>query len=163
MYYTEARTDFLTYSDPVLEIKDVFIAKDNQLLDYQDLNELKALEVAAVRGSLYAEQLSNAGFKVTETNDDLQAFRMLLKGRVGLVLSGEKHFQHLIDTESDLKEHHDAFVVLRKPYATNPLYVPILKSRVNSQQIIDRFNKSLSGMKQDGSLKSIIKAAGFKP
>lgn len=161
VYFTEERTDFLAYSEPVLDIKDVFVAMDKKHLDYQELEELRSLSVAAVRGSLYADELNKLGFKVIESNDDLQAFRMLGRGRVDLVLSGEKHYLHLMDTEAELKQYKDSFVILTKPYATNPLFVPIRRSKENSHIIIQAFNEALSDMKQDGSFKTIIQAAGF--
>ncbi len=160
-YYTEERSTFLHYSDVVMENKDVFISKDKQLSNYQHLDELKPYQIALIRASAPAEELQQQGFQVVETNDDLQAFRMLLKDRVALVLTSEKHYHYIMEQDVDLKANRDKFVLLQKPYKTYPLYVPISKSRADSEKVVERFNEALADIKRDGTYTRILKQAGF--
>ncbi|MFV1874016.1 MAG: substrate-binding periplasmic protein [Oleiphilus sp.] len=160
-YFNEARASKLHYSDVVFENQDIFITKRKDLIDYQDLNELKAYRIAVMRGAAYAEELKHKGFNIIENNHELQSLKMLCKGRVDVVLMSKMHFQYISENDAEIFSERETLAILKKPFRVYPLYVPITKKRSDSQEVIDRFNDALTEIKTDGTYQKILGRFGF--
>lgn len=150
-YHTEDREQYFHFSDPVFENQDVFISTNPSLVSYESLNDLKDIPIATLRGAAYSDELKAKGFKVQDTDSDLQSLKMLSKGRIHLVLISKAHFRFLIEKHSELKKIQNDLFLLEEPFRTYQLYCPLRKGLENSEEIIEQFNQGLKEIKQDGT------------
>ncbi len=160
-YYSEARSNFLNFTDVVYENEDIFLSKNKALVNYQNLSDLKDYRIGVMRGAAYSEELRKQGYKVVETNNEQQSLRMLCRDRLDLVLMSKMHYDFLFANEPDIFSGSESLLILDKPFKTYPLYVPITKKRPDSDEIVNRFNSALSELKQDGSYGEILNRFGL--
>ncbi|MDN3611130.1 substrate-binding periplasmic protein [Vibrio ostreicida] len=155
-YFTQERTQFFYYPDPIYSVNEIFIQKYDNNITYNELNELKPYSIGGMRGGAHLEILQEQGFDIDETTDDLQSLRKLAVGRVELVLMAEHQFHFLMDQHPDLT---GKLKTVYPPYKTFNIYTPISKKRKGDNTVlIDKLNAAILALKEDGTFDTLLKS-----
>lgn len=158
---TTEREQNYYFSDPIYTGKYVFFHLKSTTVKWQNYNDLSKLRIGAGRGfgGMGQEFLSaeaNKIIKVDRVTTMLQAFNMLLLGRVQLVPSDLEVGYVLLNQNFDKKKiaqvtHNDHVIQLTK------YHLVMTKSSPKSVDLIKRFNLGLGSLKKSGRYKQIIK------
>ncbi len=157
---TEREKNYL-FSDPIYTGKYVFFHLKSTPFAWQNYKDLAHLRIGAARGfgGMGQEFLSaeaNHVIKVDRVTTMLQAFNMLLLGRVQLVPSDLEVGYVLLNQNFDKKKiaqitHNNHIIQLTK------YHLVVGKSSPKSVEFIKKFNLGLSALKKSGRYNQIIK------
>ena len=162
-YYNEERNQKFYFPEPVAYADEVFIQNKGQGLTYNQLiANAQQYRVGVLRGGAQSKELKQKGFMVEETTDYIQNIKKLNANRIDVILIGKQVFYYLIHNRQDLKEYGDKLIVINKPFKSYGLYIPITKKREDGELIVQKMNKSLQKIKEDGSYKKILDRFGQK-
>ncbi len=150
----EREKDFL-YSDPVIEVSDVFFHLKSYPFDWKSWADLKGIKIGVTTGYLYGEafqQAQNSGLiKVFRVTTDLQNLKKLLKKRIDVFVVAQdvgyellrKHFS---SQQAQLFTSHPKPV---RPSMAN-LHLLLSKRNPDHKNLMAVFNKGLKEIKQNG-------------
>ncbi|MEA9356238.1 transporter substrate-binding domain-containing protein [Bacteriovorax sp. PP10] len=157
---TEREKNYL-FSDPIYTGKYVFFHLKSTSVKWQNYNDLSKLRIGAARGfgGMGQEFLSaeeNKIIKVDRVTTMLQAFNMLLLGRVQLVPSDLEVGYVLLNQNFDKKKieqitHNNHVIQLTK------YHLVMTKASPKSADLINKFNLGLKTLKKSGRYNQIIK------
>ena len=154
VYYSEAREKEFHLSGPISEEKIVFFhLKSNPIRDWKTLDDLKNYRFGATRGYTYTQEFWEAAeskrIKVDITDSDKQNFKKLFAGRIDIFPSG------LVNGYSFLRKEFQAGKLQLLSYHPKPLsattgHLAFTKSRKNSENLRQIFNRGLAELKKEG-------------
>lgn len=154
-WFASERTIYGQYSEPYLVNQVRFIGKKGSNIQFQQLSDLHAYEIAVVRGYSYSPAFdSDANLHKYPVNSFANAARMLALGRVQLIVEDQRVAQHAFNGE--LREISDKLEFLAKPLIESPLHILVRRSHPQHQQIIDGFNAAIRAMRADGTYQMIV-------
>jgi polar amino acid transport system substrate-binding protein len=154
-WYSDARNEYLDYSEPYLESRIRFVKKKGKDITYDSLADLKGVMVGTVEDYAYDEAFSQSRdiIKIPERNL-IQNLLKLTQGRIDLTLDDELVLQYEINrympnTMSELE-------FLPKPLAVRGIHIGVSRENPDHAKIVAAFNKAIQDMKKDGSFDTIV-------
>ncbi|MCK7616195.1 substrate-binding periplasmic protein [Roseibium sediminicola] len=160
---TKEREEHWHYSAPLFFDELVFVARKGHEFEYSGLESLVGRRVGIKSGATYGddfEEAKRAGHLVAvETTDREDQLRMLVAGRVDLVLlsPGAIALETVIAENEWLREHKDDFKVLSPPYKLDPNYVGFPKT-MDIPGALEMINDAIHNMNVDGTYAKIVSA-----
>ena len=159
-YKTEATSKFAVFTSVPVHFTwySLFALKESGLV-YNELSDLAGLRVASRRANVpeIVQDLRNNNLNVIEVTDRNQAFAMLDKGRVDMVVDAETAADAFLE-DGDLKTDVMKLTQLTKPRGS---FLFFSKKSGISKEIIAGFNEALEGMEKDGTLAEIAKENNY--
>ena len=151
----ENKRDFL-YSQAISEHKEVFFyLKQNNIPNWEKLEDLKELRIGATRGFTYTEafwRLHKAGvLDVEEVDNDELNFKKLLRGRIH-IFPAEEHVGW-VELRHQIEKPETLVATLTKPLANQLGHLLFPKVNEKSDVLVKAFNNGLQSMKDDGTFK----------
>lgn len=159
-YRTEAANKFAVFTNVPVHFTwySLFALKESGLV-CRELSDLAGLTVASRRANVQeiVQDLRNHKVNVIEVNDRNQAFAMLDKARVDMVVDAETAAYAFLEGGGLKKD------VTKLKQLTNPRGSFLFFSRKAgiSKETIAAFNEALEGMEEDGTLAAIAKENNY--
>jgi polar amino acid transport system substrate-binding protein len=153
-YYSNKIAEKFYFSEPFLKTPLVFFKRKNDIINYSSLRDLEPYTIAVVRGYVNTVEFDDATYLKKEmTTQDLQGFKMLMLGRVDLVVADEYVGYHIL--KNHLPESFDDIDIVEQPLEIKKLYLCISKQHPEAVQIMQAFNNGLLRMQSNGLLDDI--------
>lgn len=153
-YYSSKIAEDFYFSEPFFATPLVFFKRKKDSINYSNLRDLKPYTIAVVRGYVNTVDFDEATYLNKEiTTQDLQGFKMLMLGRVDLVVADKNVGYHLI--QSYLPESLEFIDVVEPPLEIKKLYLCISKQHPDAVEILQIFNTGLLKMRTSGFLDDI--------
>jgi polar amino acid transport system substrate-binding protein len=157
-WYTDARTEYLRYSNPYISNQLAFIKRADDNFQFSELSDLEGKVVGIVRGYGYGDAFLDAThFDKPVANNLTANLKKVLAGRVDLTLE-DKIVAQSVMQEQGLDRNQFAFS--DQALSTNPLHVTSGKANPDSQVFINAYNKGLETIKANGTFEKILKKYG---
>ncbi|ODN43284.1 substrate-binding periplasmic protein [Piscirickettsia litoralis] len=154
IYKTPKREEIFNYSQPFyVEEVMVFVPTDSaiNINSSTDLSALKGKNVGLVAGFSYGSTVDAVVkaklFKEQRANSDILNFKKLLKGRLDAVISAKLTGQTIIAK----MKLGNKIKMINVPVNKGDVYIAVSKKLADKVAVLDRFNKAIESMKQDGS------------
>jgi polar amino acid transport system substrate-binding protein len=155
VWYSEQRTEFLTFSEPyVINAAHFFKRRDTQHT-FKTLADLAGLKIGVVEGYAYGESFYMASdFKRVSHGTVLENLRSLVAGNLDLILADTRvaFYELNVNIPSGIQK----VSMLDIPYATKGLRIGVSKQHPDHEKIIGNFNAAIAAMKEDGSYAEIL-------
>jgi polar amino acid transport system substrate-binding protein len=160
IYYSEERTEWLYYSEPVSEAENCFFAKKGRNITWNTLEDLKQYRIGIEQGYSYSEEFDEAKFLQKEPVRKIELnVKKLLEGRVDLVLASKKRFLYWLNNNNP--QARELIEVVPHPLSSNRLYIAFPKKAAKSEEYLKAFNEGLQMIKADGTYANILLRHGF--
>lgn len=154
----EERVQFLLFTDPILENKEVFYFSTEKTPHFQwtDYTDLKGLTIGLVNGYTYGEHFLAAikqyDLEILYAKDTTENLRRLIAGRVDLTLEDESIVKTLL---ADFPEWKTRIQAADKLVTSYFWYMGVSKKSPLAERI-EEINRILAAMRADGSLATIL-------
>ncbi|PKG37051.1 transporter substrate-binding domain-containing protein [Psychromonas sp. Urea-02u-13] len=159
-WFTQDRTNYLTYSDSYLENSLKFIKKAGDSFEFDGMSSLGGKKIGIVRGYGYGDEfLSADNFSRPEASNLVANLKKLLAGRIHLTLEDELVAKSLITSKG---LNIDDFSFTNNALSINRLHVTSGKANARSAELITAFNKGLITIKGNGKFNEILNRYGIK-
>ena len=154
-WYSDARNQYLEYSEPYLESYIRFIKRKDKNFTYESADDLKGVMVGIVQDYAYDEDFnaSRSIIKIPERNL-IQNLLKLTQGRIDLTLDDELVLQYEINQYMPNSKKDLEF--LPKPLAVRGIHIGVSRENPDHAKIVAAFNKAIKEMKKDGSFDAIV-------
>lgn len=158
-YSDDRSTDFY-YSDPIIQLNDVFFHRRDTAFNWTSINDLKGLNIGATIGYFYGAEFERAEkqnlFSVDRVSTDITNFKKLLRGHIDafpitLDVGHELLFNHFPEPVQKLIVPH------RKVIRTSTYHLILSKRGARNSELLKKFNLGLSEIKTNGLYEKIIK------
>lgn len=153
----ERKSDFVA-TDPIMLYEEFLFSRADSQIQYRDYSDLKAYNIGSIAGVAINSSLVAAGLKVEEIVRTEQNLDKLIRGRIDLLVADSLSIANIIKARP---EFAGALRQLTKPLQTSPLPNLISKKRTDYKIIVEKFNKSLKAMRDDGTFDKIAAKHGF--
>ncbi|WP_088329764.1 transporter substrate-binding domain-containing protein [Lacimicrobium sp. SS2-24] len=159
------RRQHLALSDPLPGGSIALLKRKGEPDQYQgDLTNLKGARIAVVRGyqntPRFDALMDQGYFKITEATHDLQMAKMLLAGRVNLIIGDPKVIFYNISQANvsfpGITPDVSKLEVVEPALQYNHLYYAISRKKDNWQQLLGDINTALAEFAEAGELESIV-------
>lgn len=152
LWYTDERAKYITYSEPVvMSAKALFFTRDFNFKSKSLKDVLKGKKISFTRGYAKPKILLELQTKITEVDNDVQAFRLLRAGRVDFVFVGKRSgLFTLRNSKIGLK------TIKSKVVEKQWIYFGLSKADKNSEELKRNLNRGLNIIKSSGKFKEII-------
>jgi polar amino acid transport system substrate-binding protein len=159
-WYDAERATYGVFSQPYLINRIRFLRRKGTDTQFRSLSDLGPASIAVVRGYSYqpAFDADQQLLKVPVVDFAMGA-RMLAAGRVQLTLEDELVARHYFQYELQGIEPQLEF--LPKPLSENGLHILVRNSHPQAKEIVERFNRAMQAMRDDGTYEKIFAAHGF--
>ncbi len=160
--YTSERASKLLYSSkPIFSLHIVFFQRQNEILNWDKLSDLRSHVIGAVQGNFYSEEFTHlqqrAEIQVDYAPSDVSNFRKLLSGRIDL-LPIDAETGHYILQKHFTAEERQKVVAQTKSISVVPVYVVINKAIPKAHLLMQRFDWGFQQLSESGQLAKIIEA-----
>ncbi|MBN1968322.1 MAG: transporter substrate-binding domain-containing protein [Candidatus Delongbacteria bacterium] len=160
MYFTEERTQFLEYSDPIDKTQVAFYTLRDRSINYEKLYDLKNYKIGVIRGYSNTKEFDEATFLIKDESTDIkQNINKLLNKRTDMIIGSKKVILHQL--QSYQGKERDSIKIIDPPLEIKNLYIGITKKNPDAIKIRDDFNKGLKLMMDDGTYDKILEKYGF--
>jgi len=154
VYWSKDREKEFYLSEPINEEKIVFFhLKTNPMKDWNTLEDLRYYKIGATRGYTYTKafwDLANTKrLRVDVSDSDIQNFKKLFNGRIGLFPSGLVNGYDLLQKEFDVSQSH-LLSYHPKPLSKTTGHLAFTRSGKNSENLLRIFNQGLAKLKKNG-------------
>lgn len=156
---SEERKATFDFSDVLFYGVNVFVYYQKQLksalpLTYQNLEDLHGYRIGCISGSFLYPLLEKAGLRYEPTTTLDQSIKKLVAGRIDLIIDNR---DVIFDAIQRLyPDEISYFKVLPKPLEKTPTALLVSRTYPDSKTILEKFNKGLSIIKQNGEYDRII-------
>lgn len=155
--YSEQRESYLVYSDLIVDVNDlVYFRKGHHLVDWNSIEDFKSMRFARPLGFQFGKEFETAvrrrHIKISEVNNDLQAFNLLIEERVDAVVCNEVTARLLFKEQPEIAKK---CVAGNKPFKSAPLFMAFSrKSKYRS--LLDKVNIAINELRNDGTIDRIV-------
>lgn len=155
---TPEREAYMVYSEPIVEHRELlyYLPERMGVFEWRDYADLKDLTVGLINGYTYGEgfldALSTGAFRAVYSQDTEANFRLLLAGRIDLILEDETTAGQLLAARPEWSYRIRA---MGKPVTSYYWYMGISRLSPLADHV-DEVNRVLSDMRDDGSLDVIL-------
>ncbi len=152
------REAYLVFTDPVVENRELFYYLPDRLGDFSwgDFSDLKGRSIGLINGYIYDEGFLQAideqGIRVTRSQDIEDNMRLLLAGRVDLILEDETMVGPMFAAHPDWAARIRA---ARKPVSSYYWYMAVSRKSWLADRV-GEINQVLADMRRDGTLDAIL-------
>ncbi len=156
IYKNKKRLKIYDYSQPIFEETLAIYVSKGAAFPFRELSDLEGKNIGINRGWSYGEAFDNARkedlFRVQEANTNQANFQKLVSKRIDCFIVDQLAASQIIRR----KNLRDKVEKLEQPAAINKAYIVFSKS-MKKKELLFRFNRALSEMKEDGSYEKIVK------
>jgi polar amino acid transport system substrate-binding protein len=150
VFSKERAEDFLL-SDPLMESDTVFFPLKSFQFDWDDINDLKGIDIGATIEYFYGEDFKKAEESkmiiVDRVPTDKMNFRKLLQGRIKIFPIDQYVGSNLLRT--DFKPEENNLITFHpKPLLSQKYYLLFSKKVEKNKQRLELFNKGLKRLKE---------------
>ncbi len=161
-YYSVERDRKYLISNPILCSPVVLLARASDDIQYSGLASLEPYRIGVVAGYANAEAFDDAKQLNKVTNkSDLDNLIKLKAGDVDLAVFDKLVAVALLHQHSDILGDFEDYHFLSPTLGNRDMYVMFPKCLPDSKMRMNRFNKGLEKMRQDGTIETIIRKHGF--
>lgn len=156
------RLTIFDYSDVLYSADTMVIVKKGNEFSFNDITDLKGKRIGVLRhssmGDKYDQAVKDKLFTVVEYAGSITAMKMLLQEQIDVTFygSGKYGIENLINSDPELKQQRESFVILDKPFLSDPNYLGIPKS-LKMKPLLKRFNLAIKKGYETGDFDKIIK------
>ncbi|WP_077649745.1 transporter substrate-binding domain-containing protein [Salinivibrio kushneri] len=154
-WYTDARSEYLVYSDPYFATNiDIMMRKDT-IFDYNGPKSLTGKRIASVRDYGYDQWFLDAEyFQRVETTSLMSSLQMLAADRIDIAIGNRfVMLQELKPLNLDADDFHFSPTPMIKKH----IHVTAAKANPNASKYIQAFNRGLEIIKQNGTFDDLKK------
>lgn len=161
-FYTEERSADYLYSEPVIQVNSVIYYKKNnpkfksELPEFGNLHDLKEYKFGGVFGYFYEKEFEENGFNYDLSSSLESAFKLLDTGKVDIINEDEAVGNYTISKIFPGKEAE--FGRLEKVISTEQMYMVVNKKQSNAEEILEKFNKGLKIIRENGVYNQILES-----
>ena len=160
-WWTEARTEFLKYSEPYLTNEIKFIKRKGDPFEFEGLDSLAGKTVGTVRGYGYGDDFANAdSFTRSPAARLVTNVRKVANNRLDLALEDELVARSLITEEDPALMEKVEFT--ENALSSEGLHVTSGLANSGHAMIIEAFNKGFETIKANGTFDRILEENGLK-
>ena len=154
VYWSKDREKEFYLSEPINEEKIVFFhLKTSPMKDWKTLEDLRYYKIGATRGYTYTKafwDLANTKrLRVDVADSDIQNFKKLFNGMIGLFPSGLVNGYNLLQKEFGVSKSH-LLSYDPKPLSKTTGHLAFTRSGKNSEHLLRIFNQGLAELKEEG-------------
>jgi polar amino acid transport system substrate-binding protein len=152
---TPDREQYLLFSRPYLENRITLIGRQNNKIDFENIDQLKGKKIGIVSGYAYGDEITNnKGIKKVAGETVAENIKKLLRDKVDFILADALVAQAI-------KEYLPAEIthklkIYDKEVVTQSLYFAVRKNHPNAQELVDKFNSAIDQMIADGTYNNIL-------
>lgn len=152
----EERATFAYFSDSLAKSRSVLFynPRKQQNFDFTGLENLKPFLIGGIRGYFYIPRLKKAGLSIDFSENEIDAMKKLLYGRVDLVALNELVGWKIID--SLYPDEKDRFASSKTALSENDLKLMVSKKHTGALEYLERFNNGLRIIKSNGTYRKIL-------
>ncbi|MBU2711138.1 substrate-binding periplasmic protein [Zooshikella harenae] len=153
------REAIFIYTDPIIELKDVFFHRKDLQFDWKTIDDLKNYKIGASVGYFYGKAFEDAEkskkIKVSRTSKDENNLKKLAAGKIDLFPATlEVGYELIADklpegTKNVLTNHP-------RPVRTTNYHLIINKKIKDAQKYADAFNSGLKKLKESGKYEQML-------
>ncbi|WP_164846997.1 substrate-binding periplasmic protein [Neptunomonas marina] len=154
-FYSDARSKTFIYSDSLMQATSIFVSRREGISAHQLVNGLTDLRVAVEAGSIFERQLAGTGTILEPVTHLEQGLRMLVLGRVDLVLGTEAYLDKMITTRFTEQEQRH-FKPLRLFKGKHSLHLLFPKT-AKGAKLRSAFNDGLAKLMQTHEYHAILR------
>lgn len=155
IYKNEKRLEIYDYSDPIYTENLMLYAKKGSNFEFKTIDDLKGKQVGVIMGWSYGDAFDKAReaglFQVQEVTTDSANLEKLLQGKLDCVVAIDLAADPIIQK----MKYQDQIEKLPTPIAVNDTFLVFAKN-IQQKDLLDKFNQTLSAMKQDGTYDALI-------
>jgi polar amino acid transport system substrate-binding protein len=162
MFRSEERAQDLAFSEPYLLNDVVLAARRGSGFEYRGPASLERTTVGIVKDYVYDAAFdTHPGFRRVVNNHLIQNLLLLRQGRIQLVV-GDK-WAILYELSRFMPGAVNEFEFVTQPVATRGLRLAVSRTNPDHAEIIARFDREITAMREDGSYAKIVKhhTSGF--
>ncbi len=154
-YYSDTITDYARFSDPIPGGPLGFFKRSSSKISFTSIERLKGFRIGVVKGYTNTKAFDMANFLIKHpVKDDLSNLKLLLAGRVDLVVADKYVGEYLVRTH--LPSQASAIKFLPKILEEKALYVCMSKRSSRPHVYLNAFNSGLRQMKADKTLEKLL-------
>lgn len=153
-YYSKERSEFLEFSDPLIETAISLFQRKGTGVSYSQLTELKPYRIGVVRGAVHDEKFDSATFLTkSNVNSYDQNLLKLINNRIDLMAGSREAIFFLIRTR--FPEFKGLVELVEPPLQIRRVRISISKKKPGYEAIITNFNRGLKIIQEDGTIETI--------
>lgn len=154
-YHTDERAEKMLYTDRIGTSELVFFKLKSAGIAYSRLEDLRPYSVGTITGASYTPEFDRAVFIEKHAVSDYNInIRKLLAGRIDLIVEKKAVILNALTTR--FPEAADKIVALDRPLTTGAFFNAFSKKIPGYERKVADFNKGLSMIASDGTLKKIL-------
>ncbi|MBX9913971.1 MAG: transporter substrate-binding domain-containing protein [Pseudomonadaceae bacterium] len=152
---TPEREAFGHFSAPYQYNRMTLLRNKGSTIAFNQLQDIYPFTIGVERGASYGQAFDSDPHlhKVELNNIDSRA-RMLLTGRIQLIIEDQLAFQYQLN--NDLRDIREQFEFLPKPVIVQETRLLVRRSHPQHEEIIQRFNEAIEAMRANGSYQEIL-------
>ncbi len=147
--YTKKREEKFYYSDMIAE-SSIGIFTKSKKVKISNIGDLKGLTVGVVRGYNLESELKKRKIKSLGLSSDFNLIQVLNRNRVDVIYSYKSPIKYIL---KDKKYKNEFFY---HELRVSPYFTCFSKTRKDSENLLNRFNKSLKEIKEKGTYQKIL-------
>jgi len=157
---TPERSEYLLFSDPVIEAKTVFFFHKDSFKNWQTFEELSGLTIGATNGYFKGKEFAQAEkdglITIERTSVESHNFKKLAAHRLDAVIAEVETGYDIIHNLLTPKQR-ESIQVSTKTVSSFLNHLVISKQTENAEQLISSFNKGLKELTENGKVDQYLK------
>ncbi len=154
-YYADSITAYARFSDPIPAGPLGFFKRTDTDIDFTTLEALKGYRIGIVKGYINSREFDMANYlEKHPVKDDLSNLKLLLAGRVDLVVADKYVGHHLVNLH--MPDQLAAIKFLPKILEQKDIFVCISTKIQKTDYFLNAFNKGFRQMKADHTLDALL-------
>jgi polar amino acid transport system substrate-binding protein len=152
---TPEREAFGHFSAPYQYNRLTLLRNKGSTIEFNQLKDLYPFSIGVQRGASYGQAFdSDPHLNKVELNNIDSRARMLLTGRIQLIIEDQLAFQYQLN--NDLRDIREQLEFLPKPVIVQKTRLMVRRSHPQHEQIIQRFDEAIQAMRADGTYTEIL-------
>lgn len=162
IWHSQEREAFLLYSNPIYPNEMFFYQRTGRELTFSTYADLvkQNLTLGSTRGYQQVKGLEESGIKINYVNNDIQNFKLLVKGRIDLLVA-DKAYANYILASPELKSIAPRVQPIDQVLEQRQQFLAISKLTANPRTKLTEFNLGLSKLKSNGEFQAILAKHGL--
>ncbi len=160
-WFTDARNEYLLYSQPLFSSAVKFIKKRSLNFQYTSMNDLDGLRVGTIDSYQYNQEfLAKKSIERIPADSLLVNIQNLVAGRIDLVIDDQFVLRHTLNQHIHDWQKNIQFV--DQALTEKKIYLATNRSSPDSEAIIAAFNTGLKKLKRSGRYQEIVDSYSLK-
>lgn len=159
MWYRKEREEWFEFSDALPANEVGFFRRVGDDISFSNFADLKPYTIGVVRGYVNPPGFDEAGLTTEVVDNDALNLNKLLRGRIDLVLIDKIVGQHILNINHAQHKHEVEW--MKPPVRVETQHLVVSKRAPGSRTLLDDFNRGLTAIIADGTVKQIMQKHGF--